>query len=427
MPSSRFVFFVKWYTQRTTALIYTGPITVPKSEATRAIHPMLLSQMKLRPDDSLVIFAEEDSTLHRARRLYDSLPWSSSLLENGSLIVVQPSRPLSDEIFGQFAGGAADDALSYFAVMEIPPPPTFEGYLRSVDTLTDVRISRFETLELVFEIRVPPIDLRDLSDFLGRLGVDCSPPAAVLFFDTHPDTRLPSRRPLERLPRNPQSLFYLIVPDRASVLHSRTVIVRFSADGYRVTARRALFLSDGFSAERAIKGVAELVPLGRQVRVLLITDHQIEAVYPPNKRFTSFEHPKQAVGVAVVPEDQADARPEELVQVVHVEIDAAQYLKPVGFPFLLRVAPEETLEGLRDALKERLQFGDELMGRYRFVAFAGGGYRAITHLVFDPKKVLKRDQCIREVIKSASDRLLMVRPTDRSTGRGTAGSVVIKN
>jgi hypothetical protein len=186
-------------------------------------------------------------------------------------------------------------------------------------------------------------------------------------------------------------------------------------------------LDRDFSAKRVIESVAEFIPEGKQFRVLLITNHEISRIYARKERFKTFDATNQSVRVEVVPEDQADAAPAELLHVVQVELDSINYFKPVGFPFFLRCLPDATLESVRDMIKERLRIPDDVMARYRFVAFSPGYRSSITSQVFELGKVLKREQRIGEVIRKESDRLLMIRPSDRSTGRGTTGSVVLKN
>jgi hypothetical protein len=410
-------------------LIYTGSIQVPAQQKIGLSFSTLRSQIKLRKESSLHILVEAETALSRTRRLSDCYSWDLARCSNGSIIIVESSTPLNDEIIDQYPVADDDSLSNYFIINEIPPPLKVEEYLQNVGDLTEIQIYKFETLLPQFVIRIPRISVPELCAFLLKLGVECNPQSQqLLIFNTQQNKRLPNREPLVRtLPENLQCLFYLIVPRDVIVSQYQSVIVVFSDDGFHTTARRALFLRKDFSSQAVKDSFNDLIPENKQIRVLSIKNHEIEQIFTPKQRFTNFDYTKQVVRIEVIPDDQIDVPQNELLQVVQVDVDNLSYFKPVAFPFYLNCPPETAIETIREMIKERLKIADDVMARYRFVPMLVDRYGGIEYRKFELGQVLKREQRVGKEAWSPKGRLLMVRPGDRKKGRGITGSIQIKN
>jgi hypothetical protein len=231
------------------------------------------------------------------------------------------------------------------------------------------------------------------------------------------------------LPATFQKLFYLIMPRKEELWNWRTVPVVYSEDSYRPTAHKAAFLPKDFTLAAVLESIhfTELNRQSKPHRALLIHNHEITGRFTEKEfksRVKSFDGDHDLIRVELIPDDQVGVLPDELLQVVQVDIDASGYFKPVQFPFLLNCPPGATIELVREMIKEKLGIPDDSIGRYRFVAF-DSSWAQIQDEKFELRNVLKRDAIVR---RRPKDRLLMIRPGEGSAlGRSTRQSLVISN
>jgi ubiquitin C-terminal hydrolase len=422
-PRDKIVLFMKWYTQTTRGIVYAGTVTVSPKDEVRTLFPQLRKQMMLPREEPLTIVLETELAYSGRRaldRVYEFLSWADSGCKNGSAIIVQPLQPLENGTVNEMAAPDDDAIRTFFPAL----PPTVDGYLSAIDGLNDVQLYAFETLAPAFRIRIPRMQVADLAEFLLRTGIQCDRAAqTLLLFETRKNKILPATTPLSgHLPANPKALFYLVVPSESSS-GRQAVIVDISEDGYRPLRCKALFVRRDCNAKAIIEAVFGSTD-DRAIRVLLIQGHQIARTFQPTDPLILSDTANQSIRLEVVPDDQLGAPPNELRQVVQVDIDHINYFKPAGFPFLLRWLGHATLGNVQEMIKERLRLSDDVIARYQFVAFDSSD--RISYQKYEPSKMLKKEQRMDDVIKNDQYRLLMVRPGVRGTGPRTT-SIVIKN
>jgi hypothetical protein len=406
-------------------LIYIGSETVVQTDLVLRIESHLKDEYGL---DSFDIFCEDlQSSISPVRRIEKSRSWTLNGCQNGSILILQCHAPLKPEVCDAFSTPSEEisdegsdirrdlPVVVYYSIMIRELPPTFEEYYSLRRCTNDLRLLSW-TCEETKILRVPlKITLEKFKEFVIKVE-ECKP--ELVLFRNKPKSCDPNPTPITIFPKDDPHFTHVYYVEGAGGPRKNAIIVDFSRDGYRRTARRLFYVE--FPGEFAqIKKGMETFVTGNCYRILHIRENVIHAVIPNNKDSFSgiFRGATDQIRFEIVPQDQRDVEVDELVKVTQVTVSSNKRPIRKEFPFFLRVKSDATLEIVKEQIKGATQKSDEVMTHYRFMVRRCEALETS----FELQEVLKKEA---KIVVGQGCTLVMIAPADELAISGSRHEAV---
>jgi hypothetical protein len=420
------VIFLKLYTKSPTApLVYYKSIIVDSVSTVALMTAALAHPLGLNSSARFDVFKEDPgSRTAPIKRLQEAKSWTANACPNGTVVVAVPTgREVLKDHFIRLYVSSAEPVVgadpdedgengkiqNYFSFMENETPQKFEDYYNLKANTIDLRLYRYDTLQFEQILRVPA--QRTLANLRGfvQLTMDFKGNDLLLFANKQ-HSWLPDLVPLTTIPVTGIDFgcLFFLEPEKGPNSNKRTVIVDRSDDGYRRTSRHAFFVDLPQDFPKIRKFMEGRLGTGRPFRVLLIRSHAIERIVFTDSDLVGFNPKTDLLRFEYIPQDQEDGS--GLVKVAQVEVNTTGCFTPTGMPFFLRIAPQFTLEELRDLIQRVRRESDDMMNHLRFTIRKGPPK---PYEKFDPTNQLKKD--IRYRVTPSMDSILIICPADRGT------------
>ena len=392
LAANSMVLFVKCYTRdQSFPIFYMGSVVV--SRDARISDFVGDYAAKLNVDASSLSVYCESSTTYQIRPGVKK--WREERgVKNGDTIVLQSTEKLTEAPtqFAQEASQrrASDSSLiNYTDVIHDPMPTTAAEFMKQVSCVTTIRLCRYEDTSHLCDVRVPNSVL-DAFDSLDRvkkfiikmLELNFDPQKdELLLFETSKGHRYPDKQPLKWLISISGPLYFLHTKKPGfSYVSRETRVVRWSPDGYRVSQRYCFFVE-----KLTVHCIKDLfAEKARDLRVISVPKAGEIKVY---ERDEDQVYDKGLI-CSVIPEDQRGSRVSDLTVVTWADVDEIGYIRAVGYPFLMKIEKEETIDDIRRRLAHIHSDHQEGMKSARFMAVTSTD---ITWTKFTKSKVLPKD------------------------------------
>jgi hypothetical protein len=237
--------------------------------------------------------------------------------------------------------------------MESEWPASPIDFINNANQAKDVDLYSFTDLQFEMILRIPGgLHGADLVDFV-RLALSLADESTVHLFASAQKADYPDTTPLDPaalVPADMARYFYSVTYHTASDVGCRTLVVEFSEDGYRLSNRRCVFMKPPIVVSAVKKLMNDLIK-DRPVRILKLSDHEIQAELRPSD---SISAAGEVLRFDVLARQPSARQTETVAKIIHVRVDRIGYYKVWGFPFLLPIGTEDTVQAVRSRVQSVL-------------------------------------------------------------------------
>jgi ubiquitin carboxyl-terminal hydrolase 7 len=439
LKAGQIVVFVKCYSRESALpLSFLTSCVVNSEDPVNKILPSLIGST-----ECTAYREDPGSTIMAIRKFYPFLCWSEQDCVNGTVIVLQPTKPIpshltkhhseSDLIPEETTTDGANPLkiISYFSLMVNQIPATFEEYYKVRANTIDLQLVAYNSMISQCVLRLPAdTELELLRNFValaqgteGDLVID-EEQQELLLFQNRPKKRVPELQPIMKLDTEIDFgfLYFLVADKPFSVGRRQTILVDFSRTSYHRSDRRCFYVELPAEYPKIEEGMTEIIGTSRPVRKLVIRSSTIVQII---HELTTFEPLHDSIRFEYIPEDQIEVKENELVIVTRCKVDRTSFFMPTGFPFFLNIEQGATLDDVKEQIKRVCHESDEAMFHYRFAILKNPVTRFTS---FEAAKLLKKDEMVGGVIDPVKQTLAWILPADGSSIGGIRSEAIkIKN
>jgi hypothetical protein len=400
--------FIKWYTRLTESpVVYVGAFVVERVGGWTSLSHFLKGELGLTRDATFKVHKENETGASEVSAFLMDI----EVFKSGNVLILVVDRgTFSPDALHKFTG-ERQCAVSFG---ELPATP--DAFFRTLSTVITIELVSYSDLESRRQIRIAPsLWFEELRGIVSRIffpDLD-ERKEKVLIFAEGSQPRCPSSFPTSQTPSAAGRLYVLAVPRTLDTYGYRSIVVVFSEDGYRPSARRCLFQKPPFTISEVETQMADLIQ-GRPVRLYTTKGRVIARRVSSDTVLNSVSD--EVLRCDIIPADQMKLNVRDFVPVANVHVTKWDGFKAAGYPFFLPVLQGETVQEVRRRLQEALGENDAGMSHIRLVVGSVDGY-------FDQRKVLKGEQNLRSLFREG-DHLLLVRSSEVSSRRRPLDSSV---